>query len=82
MRLYLLEMLEKVHLSSFNMAAFHDLNKDNTSIYTNVDGALTIDKELRNAKNGRNSLPQGRVHQLTTHYQMIIPENIYIQITL
>ena len=30
----------------------------------------------RNAENGRNSLPQGKAHQLVIRYQVVSPENI------
>lgn len=42
----------------------------------------TLDKEQRNAENRRSSPPQRTARQFVIQYQMVIPEHIYIQITL
>ena len=42
--------------------------------------SLTLTKnyrQLRNVESGRNSLLQGRAHQLDSPYQLIIPESTY-----
>jgi hypothetical protein len=44
----------------------------------NPEQRKKIYKQLRSA-NGRNSLPQGRAHQLIIQYQIFSPENICIQ---
>jgi hypothetical protein len=58
--------------------------KDDTSEHTNVDGEKFMRfqlytknyRQIQSAESGRNSLSQGRVHQLVIQYQMVSPENI------
>lgn len=68
----------------------HDPNEDNINRHANMDRWRKEHKEpetknsrqLRNAKRGRISLPQERATKLVVQYQLVIPENICIQVTL
>ena len=39
-------------------------------------------KQLRNVKSGKDGLPKTITHQLIIQYQIVIPENTYMQVML
>jgi hypothetical protein len=62
-----------------------EVNKGHTNKYAKVDEGkpkrpqpyTLYYKELRNFKSGRNSILQGRAHQLVIQYQKVSLEGIY-----
>ena len=61
----------------------HKLYKDNNNRHAKVEEEVPMRlqpytknyRPLRDAESGRNSLPQGRAHQLVIQYQMVSLEN-------
>jgi len=67
----------------------HDLNKKDTDGHamevrelTRLQPKQRTTGNQKNAENWRNSLPQGRVHQLAIQYQIVSPENRHCTVTV